>query len=60
MSFTTKSKINYSELTSIASDKNYKKDNCKKSIKDEQQNLDESISSENSNTIKKNKGMNFR
>ena len=59
MSFTIKSKINYSELTSFASDKNNQHDNCQKAIKFEQNSLDETISTENSNSSEKNKGMNF-
>ena len=60
MSFTTKSKVNYSELTSIASDKNNQNDNCKKAIKVEQNNLDKTISTGTSNSSEKNKGMNFK
>ena len=49
-----------SELTSTASDKNNQNDNCMKDKKIEQYDLDETFSTKNSNSIKKNKGMNLK
>ena len=49
-----------SELTSTASGKNSQNDNCMKDIKIEQYDLDETISTKNSNSIEKNKGMNLK
>ena len=50
---------NYSEITSIVSEKSNQNDNSMKAIKIKQNGLDEIISTENSNTKHKNKGMNL-
>ena len=48
------------ELPGIVSEKNNQNDNRMKVIKVEQNDLDEIISTKNSNSIEKNKGMNFK